>query len=163
LFTLSSFSPSSTDNASRSPTLVGRTLPRRFCGSKFGSGVDLTQSGCSASQHRDPSPPTNSSYLVAALNLHALSINSCGIRFFGPITEVGCAFQNQVFSISGLLPMLYLLPSISKKNLRYLGCTWYACCLLPASYDCLTLPGKARRASMRVFALSLPYSTCSSI
>jgi hypothetical protein len=32
--------------------------------------------------------------------------------FFGPITKVGCAFQNQVFSLSGLLPMLYLLPSI---------------------------------------------------
>jgi hypothetical protein len=50
-----------------------------------------------------------------------------------------------------------------KKNLRYLGCTWYACCLLLASYDCLTLPSKARRASMGVFALSLPYSPCSSI
>jgi hypothetical protein len=66
--------PASTDNASRSPTLVGRTLPRRFRGSKFGSGVDLTQSGCSTSWRRDPTPLTNSLYLVAALNLHALSI-----------------------------------------------------------------------------------------
>jgi hypothetical protein len=55
------------DNASRSPTLDGRTLPRRFHGSKFGFGVDLMRSGCSSSQRRDPTPPTNSSYLVEAL------------------------------------------------------------------------------------------------
>jgi hypothetical protein len=164
--------PASTDNASRSPTLVGRTLPRWFRGSKFGSGpLVLTWHRVGA-----PLPDVeiqllwrnrrtwwqHSTYMHCPSSL-SYFINSRGIRFFSPITEVGCAFQNQVFSLSDLLPMLYLLPSISKRNLRYLGCTWYACCLLLASYDCLTLPGKARKASMRVFALSLPYSPCSLI
>jgi hypothetical protein len=57
----------------------------------------------------------HSTYMHCPSSLSYL-INSRGIRFFCPITEVGCAFQNQVFSLSGLLPMLYLLSFISKKS-----------------------------------------------
>jgi hypothetical protein len=81
---------------------------------------------------------------------------------FCPITEVGCAFHIQVFSLSGLLPMLHLLPSISKKSKI---CKVYLVRLLPLA-RLVWLPhlaSKARRASMEVFDLSLPYSPCRSI
>jgi hypothetical protein len=43
-------------------------------------------------------------------------INSRDIQFLCPITEVSCALQNQVFPLSALLPMLYLLQSISTTH-----------------------------------------------